>query len=110
MNCVVSVKLRHSDAPDAIGFGKGIVMLLEGVEKYGSINQATHSMGMAYSKAWRILKATEEEFGVRLVERDGARGSQLTGDARALMRLYYSLRESAQSAAEKELYAGYGQI
>lgn len=110
MNCVVSVRLRRSAAPGAIGFGKGIVMLLEGVEKYGSINQATHSMGMAYSKAWRILKATEAEFGVRLVERDGARGSKLTGDARVLMRLYYTLRESAQSAADKELCAALGQI
>jgi molybdate transport system regulatory protein len=103
MECSVSVRLRCSDAPDAIGFGKGIVMLLEGVEKYGSINQATHAMGMAYSKAWRILKATEKEFGLQLVERCGANGSRLTGDARKLIVAFHSLMDAAQNAAETEL-------
>ena len=102
MECSVSVRLRCSDAPDAIGFGKGIVMLLEGVEKYGSINQATHAMGMAYSKAWRILKATEKEFGLQLVERCGANGSRLTGDAKKLISAFHRLQDVAQKSAEAE--------
>lgn len=100
MHCKVSVKLCASDEKDDIGFGKGIVMLLDGIEKYGSINQATHAMGMAYSKAWRIIKATEKEFGVKLVERDGVHGSSVTAQARELTETYRKLLEKAQSAAD----------
>ena len=78
-------------------------MLLDGIEKYGSINQATHAMGMAYSKAWRIIKATEAEFGVLLVDRDGAHGSSITPQARELMETYRRLLSEAQDAADAVL-------
>ena len=60
-------------------------------------------MGMAYSKAWRIIKATEKEFGVKLVERDGVHGSSLTPQARELTETYRELLEKAQSAADATL-------
>ena len=52
MRCRTIIKFRNSDDPNDLGFGRGIVQLLEGVEELGSINRATASMGMAYSKAW----------------------------------------------------------
>mgnify|MGYP003591791325 CR=1 FL=1 len=103
MHCSVSVRLCESDNKRETGFGKGIVMLLDGIEKYGSINQATHAMGMAYSKAWRIIKATEAEFGVLLVDRDGAHGSSITPQARELMETYRRLLSEAQDAADAVL-------
>ncbi len=103
MDCTVSVSLHCRRDGDAIGFGKGIVMLLERIEQYGSINRATADMGMAYSKAWRILKATEQEFGLTLVYRDGARGSKITEGARKLMEAYYAALEKASLAAEGEV-------
>jgi molybdate transport system regulatory protein len=99
MNCKVTLSFIADNGTGGLGFGRGIVTLLEGVEKYGSINQATRSMGMAYSKAWKIIKKTEEEFGVRLVDREGAHGSALTDEARALIGLYHDAAAAAQNAA-----------
>ena len=49
-------------------------MLCRGVRDDGSLNKAAKNMGMAYSKAWRIMKQTEEAFGFNLINRDGAQG------------------------------------
>ena len=84
-------------------FGHGCVLLLQGIAREHSLNRAAKSMGMAYSKAWRILKATEQEFGVTLVYRDGARGSKITEGARKLMEAYYAALEKASLAAEGEV-------
>ena len=37
-------------------FGHGCVLLLQGIAREHSLNRAAKSMGMAYSKAWRIVK------------------------------------------------------
>ena len=42
-------------------FGPGIAVLLHRVDAYHSIRQATMSMGMAYSKAWAIIRRAEKE-------------------------------------------------
>ena len=36
-------------------FGHGCVLLLQGIAREHSLNRAAKSMGMAYSKAWRIV-------------------------------------------------------
>ena len=100
MRCKTIIKFSNSDDHDSLGFGRGIVQLLEGVEEYGSINKATNAMGMAYSKAWRIINSIEAEFGVTLIERDGARGSALTNDARELIAHYHEALDAAENAAQ----------
>lgn len=42
------------------------------VERLGSLNKAAADMGMAYSKAWRIVKQAEEGLDVALFLRQGA--------------------------------------
>ena len=59
-------------------FGHGCVLLLQGIACEHSLNRAAKSMGMAYSKAWRIVNEAEGQLGCKLIERDGARGSSLT--------------------------------
>lgn len=56
-------------------------------------------MGMAYSKAWKILRETEREFGPLLV-RDGVHGSQLTENALTLLSRYQEMLAAATQAAE----------
>ena len=41
-------------------FGPGVAMLIEGVKRTGSLSSAAKEIGMAYSKAWRIIKRSEE--------------------------------------------------
>ena len=52
-------------------FGHGCVLLLQGIAREHSLNRAAKSMGMAYSKAWRIVNEAEGQLGCKLIERDG---------------------------------------
>ena len=101
MRCKVTVKFSDSDDRSSLGFGRGIVQLLEGVEELGSINRATKAMGMAYSKAWKIINSIEQEFNIRLIDRDGARGSALTDEARAYIARYKEALSAADAAAQE---------
>lgn len=74
-------------------FGKGIANLCKGVQEKGSLNAAAKAMGMAYSKAWRIIKDTEDSLGVQLLIRDGAHGSELTEEGTELLNVYLSIDE-----------------
>lgn len=100
----VRIFLRAHESHQRVpGLGKGVVVLCEGVEKYGSLNRAAKEMGMAYSKAWRIVKNAEESLGVELFVRRGAHGSSLTPEASALMAAYRRLEKALSEAAAVEL-------
>lgn len=49
-------------------FGPGVLRLLERVESLGSLRSAASAMGMAYSKAWTIIRHAEEVLGFALIE------------------------------------------
>ena len=91
-------------------FGPGMVVLLEEVERTGSLQRAARSMNMAYSKAWKMLKVAEKEWGFALTDRetggkDGG-GSTLTPQAKALMKAYASFRSEAEASLD-ELFEKY---
>lgn len=81
--------------------GRGIANLCLGVREAGSLNAAAKGMGMAYSKAWRIIKETEAALGIQLLNRDGAHGSTLTEEGDALLDAYISIDAQLQKDAEK---------
>jgi len=93
------ITLRVEGDFEGHGFGKGIDMLLTGIDEYGSLNRAAKELGMAYSKAWRVLRLTEEEFGVRLIERNGAHGSTITQEGRDFLLHYREMVRAAEEAA-----------
>lgn len=82
-------------------FGRGIANLCSGVREKGSLNAAAKEMGMAYSKAWRIIKDTEASLGVQLLVRDGAHGSTLTEEGARLLDIYFSINEKLSKEALK---------
>lgn len=82
-------------------FGRGIASLCIGVRDTGSLNAAAKSMGMAYSKAWRIIKDTEAALGVQLLNRDGAHGSTLTTEGTKIVDAYVELEKQLTEYAEK---------
>jgi molybdate transport system regulatory protein len=86
-------------------FGKGVVILLEGVEKYGSLSKSYKEMHMAASKAWKILNRAEEDLQVTLVERKvgGSNGgcSKLTPEGRELVRRYRQLMDEMTKACDE---------
>ncbi len=101
MHINVNISMYNDDDKDSLGFGRGIVCLLENIEQSGSINKAAKNMGMAYSKAWKILTRTEKEFGFTILVRNGHQGSVLTPKALEFIDCYKKMLEEAKRAAEQ---------
>ena len=83
-------------------FGEGPARLLHGVEETGSLRQAAISMGMAYTKAHKIIKHAEEVLGYPLMSRaiggkDGG-GSRLTPEGKEWLTRYESYRDACIQA------------
>ena len=85
-------------------FGPGGFELLRRVDQMGSLNQASKSMAMSYSKAWRVVREIEERLGVPLFERriggPHGGGSSLTDEARSLLARYGALEAEADDLLE----------
>ena len=79
--------------------------LCRGVQEKGSLNAAAKDMGMADSKAWRMVRDTETALGIKLLNREGAHGSTLTEDCERLLRAYSDMEEKLQAIANKEFLA-----
>ena len=73
----------------------------------GSLNAAAKGMGMAYSKAWRIIKDTEAALDLQLLNRDGAHGSDLTEAGNKLLDTYLAIEEKLQKEAEELFEAAF---
>lgn len=82
-------------------FGLGIAKLCLGVRESGSLNAAAKNMHMAYSKAWRIIKDTEEALKIQLLIRDGAHGSSLTPEGNELADVYLAISKKLSEEAVK---------
>ena len=63
----LAVTLRLLDDEGQRRFGPGVAALLEEVREKRSLRAAAASMGMAYSKAWRIVRTAEEALGYKLL-------------------------------------------
>lgn len=87
----VKVMLVNPASRSTSAFGQGVAELCAGVRDTGSLNAAAKAMGMAYSKAWRVLRDTECALGFALLHRDGARGSVLTPEGTRLVEGYERL-------------------
>lgn len=101
----LKVTLRLEDAERQRRFGPGVAALLAGVREHKSLRAAAGSMGMAYSKAWRIVRSAEEAFGCKLLDstiggRHGG-GAALTPEAEALLEAYQALRAEVDAYAQQ---------
>ncbi len=100
MNAVLKLWLDQNGK----AFGDGPHELLKRVEETGSLHKAAVQMGMAYSKAWKLIRMIEQRLGFRLLEREvGGRwggGSRITPQAEAMMSCYEAFREEAQEAVK----------
>lgn len=98
---VLSIRLFRNDKC----FGSGVAQLLRLVDKHHSLRGAALTMGMAYSKAWTIMRKCEAELGFPLlVYSTGGRhggGAAVTEEARKMLAAYdrYCLRVSQLSEA-----------
>ena len=90
---------------DAKCFGPGIAQLLHHVERLHSLRAAAAEMEMAYSKAWTIIKNSENALGFKLLNSStGGKhggGAVLTADGLALLRAYDSFCEELQAFGDR---------
>ena len=98
----IRLSIMNPDSESGSLFGRGIANLCLGVRETGSLNASAKGMGMAYSKAWRIVKDTEAALGIQLLDRDGAHGSTLTEAGDKLLDAYVAIDKKLQEDAEKE--------
>jgi molybdate transport system regulatory protein len=86
-------------------FGDGPFELLKRVEQTKSLHQAADQMGMAYSKAWRLICTLEKRLGFALLERKvggfSGGGSQVTPQGKTLMSHYKRFQKEVEKNLEK---------
>lgn len=101
----LAVTLRLLDDEGQRRFGPGVAALLSEVREKRSLRAAAASMGMAYSKAWRIVRDAEEALNCKLLRstiggRHGG-GAALTEEAEALLTAYQLLRDEVSAFAQE---------
>ena len=102
----VVLKLRIALDNGSILFGPGSEELFTLISETGSVSQAARKMGLSLSKAWKIVKDTEEVYGSPLVIcSQGGKGggkSVLTDDAVELVEKYRTLRLHTEKEANRK--------
>ena len=93
-------------------FGPGIATLLERVREHRSLRSAAASMGMAYSKAWRIIRTAEGVFGCKLLDStiggQHGGGATLTPQADRLLAAYNDYVGDLQAYAQGRFEEAFG--
>ena len=89
-------------------FGRGVADLLHGVDQFSSLNLAARHMGMAYSKAWRIVRQAEAALGILLLHSMRKNGSTLTAEGRKMLEVYEEAEQAAWAAADAVIERYYG--
>lgn len=86
-------------------FGPGTVTLLQNVDRTHSLLAASKGMSLSYSKATTMVKNAEAQLGFKLLlSRTGGAaggGSELTREARELIRLYLRFTKDIGECADK---------
>ncbi len=95
--------ILHEDGE--VFFGPGTEQLFALVAETGSLHQAAKSMGMSYSKAWRMAREAEDHAGMRLLSRRtggvAGGGSALTREGRQLVDRFRALCEEADAEIDR---------
>lgn len=89
--------------------GIGSTLLLQHIEKLGSLRKAAEALGMSYRRAWGKLKNAEQRIGQPLVEKTKGKGQRfnLTPFGKELMEqflhFYLDVEDYAAKRAESLL-------
>lgn len=102
-----SLSLRIDLPSGRIGPGK--ILLLEAIDREGSISAAGRALGMSYKRAWDLVGMLNRQAGSPVVEAStgghGGGGATLTDAGRSLVADYRAIEQAASQAAEPRLAA-----
>ena len=86
-------------------FGEGPYRLLCGIRSTGSLRSAAQEMDMAYTKAFRLIRSAEAQFGFPLIRRTiggkAGGGSTLTPEGEALVARYAAFKAACTQTADR---------
>lgn len=92
-------------------FGPGVAQLLHRVERLHSLRAAAMEMEMAYSKAWTVIKNSENALGFKLLaSTTGGKhggGAQLTEQGEALLAAYARYCQTLRDFAQRQFAADF---
>ncbi|WP_411678536.1 NTP transferase domain-containing protein [Caproicibacter sp.] len=98
-------QLRLCLAREDVFFGPGTALLLRLIQTTGSVRSACAQMDLSYSKAWKMIRAMEEQLRCPVVERhqggEGGGKARLTGQGEQLLALYDSFEEESKAEVQK---------
>lgn len=98
----LKTKLYLIDEEGEKFMGIGVLWLLQGVKKHGSLRKAAAAMDISYSKAFGMVKRLEETLGKEvLVRQKGGQareGAYLTTFAESFVILYDEFQQKAKAA------------
>ena len=105
-----STRITFWDENNEKFFGEGPCRLLHMIEQERSLRAAANTMGMAYTKALRIVKNAEKALGFPLTVRsaggkDGG-GSVLTAEGKEWLKRYEDYRDACVQA-NRRIYLEY---
>lgn len=104
------VRLRlWLETGEGMFFGSGRGMLLDAVDRFGSLRKAAEHLGMSYRAAWGKIRKTEKVLGMQLIEPAGSpkAGHKLTPAGRLLMEKFgqwYAAVEAIAVDKARELF------
>jgi len=98
------IKLWLSLAGNGV-FGHGKWLLLDAIDRKGSLQAAADFLGISYRKAWGDLRNAERTLGILFLERHrgGSEGgdSRLTPEGRKWLKEYGQFQEEVRASTEK---------
>lgn len=113
-NLRLKLTVRLFTTDDQRCFGPGIATLLERVQEHHSLRSAAASMGMAYSKAWRIIRSAEDELHFKLLDSttggQHGGGAALTPEADKLLRAYQLYCADLKDYAQKQFVSTFSEF
>lgn len=93
---------------DTFYIGPGRADLMELIAATGSISEAAKRMAMSYKRAWTLVQALNDGFGVPLIEtaRGGReQGASLTEAGREVLGRYRGMQEATRRAIARDVEA-----
>ncbi len=106
MNAQVKIWFEEDGRPV---FGEGRYILLKTIEREGSISKAAKKLNMSFKSAWLHLGRTEENLGIKLLERTrggpGGGYTELTDRAKYLLNMYEQLNSMVKAFSEEKFRA-----
>ena len=99
------IRVTFFDDNDEKFFGEGPYRLLKKIEETNSLRSAAASMGLAYTKALRMISNAERALGfpltLKIIGGKSGGGSTLTKEGKEWLDKYATYRDACISAGQK---------